>query len=89
MIEQLRACVLNKLKRHRYIGGKHTDINNVRKGSDPKNYSEIEDIIKELIKSGNILVKITSYGKHVSLNPRLIKEIDEFIQRNFTEFVFR
>lgn len=89
MKEQLRAWVLNKMKRHRFIGGKHTDITNVRKGADPKNHSEIEEILKELIKEGSLLVKITSYGKHVSLNSRLIKEVDEFIQKNFTEVLFR
>lgn len=88
-MEQLKAWVLNKLKRHRYIGGKHTDIINIRKGSVPKNYSVIDDIVKDLIKNGNILVKLTSYGKHVSVNPRLIKETDEFIRRHFTEVVFK
>lgn len=88
MSERLKAWVLNKLKRHRYIGGKHTDITNVRKGADPKNYSELESIMKNLIKSANVLVKITSYGKHVSLNPRMIKEIDEFVRKNFTEAIF-
>ena len=88
MSDWLKALVLNKLKRHRYIGGKHTDESNVRKGSDPKNYSTIEDILKSLIKSGHVLTKITSYGKHVSLNPRLIKEIDDFIQNHFTQVTF-
>lgn len=88
MVEKLKAWTLNKLKRHRYIGGKHTDINNIRKGADSKSYSEIDGIIKDLIKSGILIVKITSYGKHISLNPRLIKEIDDFIQKNFTEAVF-
>ena len=85
MSEKLRAWILNKLKRHRYIGGKHTDITNVRKGSNPKFYTEIEDILKDLTKAGDVLVKITSYGKHVSLNPRLIKEIDDFVRRHFTD----
>lgn len=88
-MEQLKAWVLNKLKRHRYIGGKHTDVTNARKGADPRSHSEIDDIMKDLIKSGNILVKITSYGKHVSLNPRLIKEIDEFIREHFIEVAFK
>ena len=88
MTGKLRSWLLNKMKRHRYIGGKHTDINNVRKGADPRNYAELEDVIEDLVKSGNVLVKITSYGKHVSLNPRLVKEIDEFIRKNFTEVMF-
>lgn len=89
MDEQLRAWVLNKLKRHCYIGGKLTDESNVRKGAGPKYYSRIEDILKELVKSGYMLIKPTSYGKHVSLNPRVIKEIDEFIQRYFTQVIFK
>ncbi len=88
MNEQLKAWVLNKLKRHRYVGGKHTDITNVRKGANPQNYSQIDDIVKDLIEAGSIFVKITSYGKHISLNPRLIKEIDEFVQKNFTQVTF-
>ncbi|MBI2084037.1 MAG: hypothetical protein HYT70_00245 [Candidatus Aenigmarchaeota archaeon] len=88
MTEILMAWLLNKLKRHRYIGGKHTDTINVRKGADPQDYPEIEDIIKDLVKSGNILAKPTSYGKHISLNPRLIKEIDVFIQKHLTEVKF-
>lgn len=88
MTGYLRVWVLNKLKRHRYIGGKHTDEGNVRKGADPMNYSEIEDILKDLIKSGYVFVKSTSYGRHVSLNPRVIKEIDEFIRKHLTEIKF-
>ena len=88
MNEKLKAWTLNKLKRHRHIGGKHTDVNNIRKGADPKTYSLIDDIIKDLVKSGSLIIKLTSYGKHVSLNPRQVKEIDDFIQKNFTEVVF-
>ncbi len=89
MNQQIKAWALNRLKRHRYIGGKHTDENNIRKGADPQNYHEIEIITKDLVKSGYISTKPTSYGKHVSLNPRLIKEVDEFIQKNLTEVIFR
>ncbi|MEK6909884.1 MAG: hypothetical protein AABW61_02280 [Candidatus Aenigmatarchaeota archaeon] len=88
-IEQLKAWLLNKMKRHRFIGGRHTDIKNVRKDFDPKYYSELEDVLKKLIKEDSILVKLTEYGKHVSLNPRLINEIDDFIQKNFTQVIFK
>lgn len=87
--ENLRAWILNKLKRHRYIGGKHTDIKNVRKGAPPRFYSQIDGIVNELIKEGIILVKITAYGKHVSLNPKLMREINELIQKRYTKAVFK
>jgi hypothetical protein len=85
--EQLKAWILNKMKRYRFIGGRHTDIKNIRKGAPPKFYSDIDDLVKELIKEGFVILKITAYGKHVSLNPGMMKEINEFIQRYYTEFV--
>ena len=87
--EQIKAWVLNKMKRKRWIGGRHTDIKNIRKGAPPDFYVQIDDLIKELIKEGAIVLKITEYGKHVSLNPRLMKEINEFIQKYYTEEVFK
>ena len=86
--EQIKSWVLNKMKRHRHIGGKHTEINNIRKGSPQEFHSEIEKVIGELIKERTIVVKLTSYGKHVSLNPRLMQEINEFIQKYYTEVIF-
>jgi len=85
MNDQLKAWILNKMKRHRFIGG----IKNIRKGAPQSAYSEIDDLVKGLIKEGFILVKIAAYGRHVSLNPRLMKEVDEFIQKHYTEFVFK
>ena len=88
-IEQIKAWILNKMKRKRWIGGRHTDIKNVRKGAPQNFYDQIDDSIKELIKEGTIILKITEYGKHVSLNPKLIKEINEFVQKHYTEKVFK
>jgi len=89
MKEQVKAWILNKMKRHRYIGGRHTDIKNIPKGSPPNFYSEIDYVLKELIREGLIIVKITAYGKHVSLNPRKMQEINDFIQKYYTEVVFK
>ena len=88
-IDQLKAWILNKMKRYRFIGGRHTDIKNIRKGAPPNFYSDIDDLIKELVREGFVVVKITAYGKHASLNPRMMKEINEFIQKHYTEFVFK
>lgn len=87
--EQLKAWILNKMKRKRFIGGRHTNIKNIRKGAPPKFFEEIDSILGELIKKGVVLVKITEYGKHVSLNSRAMKEIDEFVKIHFTEEVFK
>ena len=86
--EQLKGWILNKMKRYRLVGGKHTDIKNIRKGAPLNFYSEIDELVNELIKQGFITVKVTSYGKHVSLNPRLLKDIDDFIQKHYTEETF-
>jgi hypothetical protein len=85
----LKAWVLNKLKRHRYIGGKHTDIVNISKGAPPKFHKQIDELVKELVRDGLILTKITSYGKHVSLNPNSLKTINEFIQKYYTDDIFK
>jgi len=86
--ERLKAWILNKMKRKRFIGSRHTDVKNIRKGAPQEFYSEIDDHLKDLIKSGFVVVKITEYGKHVSLNPKFMKEINEFIQKYYTEEVF-
>lgn len=85
----LKAWILNKMKRKRFIGGKHTDIKNIRKGAPPELCSRIDDCLKELIKNSFVILKITEYGKQVSLNPKLIKEINEFIQKYYTEEIFK
>jgi len=85
---QMKSWILNKMKRKRWIGGRHTDVKNIRKGVPPNFYVQIDDLVKELIKEGIIILKVTEYGKHVSLNPRLMKEINEFVQRHYTEEVF-
>jgi len=87
--EQLKAWILNKMKRKRFIGGSHTDIKNIRKGAPQQFYSDIDSLLKELTREGFIILKITAYGRHVSLNVRAMKEINEFIQKYFTEEIFR
>lgn len=86
---QIKAWILNKLKRHRYIGGRHTDIVNVRKGAPQKYYKQINKQVEKLIREGIIIIKVTAYGKHISLNPRLMKEINDFIQKYYTKTIFK
>lgn len=70
-----RAKILWRLYRHRFIGGKHTDINNLRKGFAKHDYDLINIAIKELVRDGLIIVKPTSYGEHVSINKKRLSEV--------------
>ena len=78
--EEVKAKILWRLYRRRYIGGKHTDINNLRKGFPKDKYDLVDEVIDELVREGFLLVKPTHYGKYVSLNPRRLKEIRNIIE---------
>jgi len=86
---QIKAWILNKLRNHRYIGGKHTDIKNIRKGTPPKFHFKIDKLMLELIKDGFITLSIKPYGKHISLNPYFSKKTNEFIQKYYTKIIFK
>lgn len=79
--DDVRTTLLLKMYTHRYIGGQHTDVVNLRKGFHPKQYGEVDDAIKQLIKDGWLIPKPAKYGFHVSLNPRIIKEVEEIISK--------
>ena len=71
---ELRIAVLRKMLRHRWIGGKHTDIDNIPKGFPRHVRSDIARVTQDLLKEGFIVCKPTSYGEHVYLNPRKVHE---------------
>ncbi len=71
----IRKAILKKLFRHRYIGSKHTEIKNAMKGFPPPLLKEIKKEIKNLIKEGYLLSKISTGEIHISLNPRKLNDI--------------
>jgi len=75
----LEKAILRKLFVDRFIGKKHTAINNVPKGFKRHLHGEIKKATKRLIREGFILVKPTRYGVQVSLDPRRIAEIERII----------
>jgi len=77
--DKVKAKILWRLYRRRYIGGKHTDVKNLRKGFPKDKYDVVNQAIDELIREGFLLVKPTHYGKHVSLNPNRLLEIRNLI----------
>ena len=75
-----KKIILRKLFRHRIIGGKHTAIEHLTKGIPKHHIKEAKKAVGELIKKELILLKKTSYGLHVSLNPRKVEEISQVIK---------
>ncbi|MEK6926057.1 MAG: hypothetical protein AABW50_02145 [Nanoarchaeota archaeon] len=71
----IRKAILKKLFRHRHIGGRHTEIRNAMKGFPPSLLKDVKEEIKNLIKEGYLLSKMSTGEIHVSLNPRKINEI--------------
>ena len=71
----VKKAILKKLFRHRYIGGKHTEIRNAMKGFPPQLLKEVKKEIHDLIKKGYLLVKPSTGEAHISLNPRRLRDI--------------
>ncbi len=77
---EIKRKVLWRLFRRHCIGGKHTSIDNLRKGFARSDYKAVDKVIDDLIREGYIQRKPTSYGLQVSLNPRKIEEIKQIIE---------
>ena len=85
-IEIIKRIIIESLITPPRWGGKHTEIRNIKKGfpshiaSSNKGKKLIDKAIKELINDGYILCKKSTNELHVSLNPRMKKEIMELIK---------
>ena len=86
-VAQVIWHVLSKLSRMNKIGGAHTEIKNLEKGlpsqfkSSKQGKKIIQEAIKEMFNKEYLLQKPSTGEIHVSLNPRKIKEIKEFIEK--------
>lgn len=78
--EQLKGFIVKKLFHHKYVGGKHTDIENLKKGLPSHVKGDVVESVKELIKEEILMSKPTSYGLHVSLNPKKRQEIEKYLK---------
>ncbi len=79
-IEQLKRFIVKKLFQHGYIGGRHTDIENLKKGLPGHVKGDVKEAAKELIKEEILIPKPTSYGLHVSLNSHKREDIDRYLK---------
>jgi hypothetical protein len=80
-IEKEHIHILRKLYMDNRIGGRHTSIDNLKKGvpSDFLIKKRFERAIKDIIKEGYIVIKPTNYGTQVSLNPNMIPRIESIL----------
>ncbi|MFQ5762423.1 MAG: hypothetical protein ACE5PO_05255 [Candidatus Bathyarchaeia archaeon] len=76
-----RRFILEKMLRHEWIGGRHTSADNIPRGRPSHEHKAIKKELKNLIRDGWVTAKPTSYGLQVSLNPRCLKLIHEYIQQ--------
>ena len=82
----IRASILYRLYKQGKWGGSHTDFENLKKGFSPRQLGKrgakrVEKLAEELIKEGYMVAKITSYGYHVSLNPRKSADIQKIVEK--------
>ena len=82
--DDIKRFILRKLVRHRIWMHKHTSIHNLPKGlpNELRSKKEVKNVIKDMLKEGFLLSKPTHYGLEISLNIRMKKEIEEFIEKN-------
>lgn len=90
-IESLKKLIIQKLIRANLWGGKHTPLDFVQKGV-PEHYRNthkrmkiLEKAVKELTNNEWIIIISKRTGKgsdeHISLNPRKVSEIREFLEK--------
>ncbi len=89
MSSNIKKIIILKLIRSNIWGGKHTPLDYAIKGipehtrNTQKGNREIKKTIKELINENwvHMMMKRTGkgYDHHISLNPKKIKEIKQFI----------
>jgi hypothetical protein len=78
----LRVVILRKLFRHRIIGGKHSDIENLSKGIPAHLRGQAKEVARMMIKESLLLAKSTFYGVDVSLNPERIDEVIYLLEKS-------
>ncbi|MDD5337653.1 MAG: hypothetical protein PHS02_04175 [Candidatus ainarchaeum sp.] len=79
MGEEVRKVLLRKLAKHGYWGGRHTAYDGLHHGFPKHLAKEVKEAADELMKEGILIAKPTSYGLHVSLNPKMKEAIEKII----------
>jgi len=76
----MKGFIVKKLFHHGYIGGRHTDFENLKKGLPSHVRGNVKEVIKELINEEILTPKPTSYGLHISLNIGAKEKFQKYLQ---------
>ena len=82
----IKRFILRKLINLGNIGGAHTSVFNLSKGlpshirSNRKGQKAIKHAVKELVNDSFLLSKPSTNEAHISINPKKINEIKEFLK---------
>ncbi len=74
MTDKYEAHILRKLLVHRYIGGRHTNQDNIPKGLPRTEYDRVFQALDKLKNEGFFWLRKKPDGIHVSLNPKMARE---------------
>jgi len=77
--DALRALILRKMLMHRWIGGKHTAIDNLPKGFPPGVRNDVSQVVEVLIREGFIVRKPINYREQVYLSPKRVYEAKKIV----------
>ena len=82
--DEIKGRIIRKLFRHGSWGTSHTSFENLKKGFTQRDTGKhgskkVDKMGESLIKENLILSKPTGYGLEVSLNPKMIDRIQEYL----------
>ncbi len=84
--EEIKGRIIRKLFRRGNWGASHTSFENLKKGftqrdTGKQGSKKVDKMGESLIKENLILSKPTGYGLEVSLNPKMIDKIQEYLEK--------
>ena len=82
--DEIKGRIIRKLFRRGNWGASHTSFENLKKGftqrdTGKQGSKKVDKMGESLIKENLILSKPTGYGLKVSLNPKMIDRIQEYL----------
>ena len=82
--DEIKGRIIRKLFRRGNWGASHTSFENLKKGFTQRDTGEhgskkVDKMGESLIKENLILSKPAGYGLEVSLNPKMIDRIQEYL----------